>query len=715
MFPSTFCSLVLCALVLNGCWALDLLPNPITGENDAYKTFSFWKIDDKDIDRSIIFSAKTIDNLKRLEENILNAQIAAHKKITVSNADDEAKQTARSALIVEKATTQLISRFCYKNKLSTAKCAQIMHDYNATNTVEPGLHKECTELSQDCTFEQLNNKYRQQSGACNHKYSPSLGQALTTYKRLLNPIYTDGIHSFKRSVTKKFVLPSARVVSERMIQRESDNMPSGRFTVAFAHWGEFVEHDLAQTVSHKMVHFDSSINCCTPDGNKLAPRHIHPFCSAIEVPNDDKFYGDKNVKCLSYVRSMGGLRGDCSFGPLDQLNQATHYLDGSQIYGNDEEQTKSLRNGIRGQMRHSQNFLPKEEHFKENEMKCREDKNCYEAGDSRANSHPQLTALHTIFLREHNRLAEKLSELNPHWNDEKLFEEARRVLIAEIQHITYDEWLPLLLSKDDMNKMAAREYQDVVNPAVSNSFATAAVRFIKSLIPEKIQLFNEDRTLNSSLNLGDHLYKTHIIEAMDLNQFLRGLTTQKSRKLDLAYTKDLVDLHGSELLGLDVISLDIQRGRDHGLPGYNAYRKLCGLRSARVFNDLLDNIAPEEVKKLSQVYNHPDDIDLIIGGLAETPKKDSVVGETFACILADQFRRTREGDRYFYSFINSRKPWEFTSKQIEEIQKVTLSKIICDNADVESVQPEAFLPISNSNQLTKCHDLPGLNLSLWKD
>lgn len=108
-------------------------------------------------------------------------------------------------------------------------------------------------------------------------------------------------------------------------------------------------------------------------------------------------------------------------------------------------------------------------------------------GDSRANSHPQLTALHTIFLREHNRLAEKLSELNPHWNDEKLFEEARRVLIAEVQHITYDEWLPLLLSKDDMNKMAAREYQDVVNPAVSNSFATAAVRFIKSLIPEKIQ------------------------------------------------------------------------------------------------------------------------------------------------------------------------------------------------------------------------------------
>lgn len=101
------------------------------------------------------------------------------------------------------------------------------------------------------------------------------------------------------------------------------------------------------------------------------------------------------------------------------------------------------------------------------------------------------------------------------------------------------------------------------------------------------------------------------------------------------------------------------------------------------------------MKKLSQVYNHPDDIDLIIGGLAETPKKDSVVGETFACILADQFRRTREGDRYFYSFINSRKPWEFTSKQIEEIQKVTLSKIICDNADVESVQPEAFLPISN--------------------
>lgn len=97
----------------------------------------------------------------------------------------------------------------------------------------------------------------------------------------------------------------------------------------------------------------------------------------------------------------------------------------------------------------------------------------------------------------------------------------------------------------------------------------------------------------------------------------------------------------------------------------------------------------QTVQALSEVYRSPEDIDLIVGGLAEIPTGGSVMGPTFSCIIADQFLRSKKGDRYFYS--NEEQPVPFTQAQLGEIEKVTLARVFCDNADnVESMQRNVF-------------------------
>ena len=125
-----------------------------------------------------------------------------------------------------------------------------------------------------------------------------------------------------------------------------------------------------------------------------------------------------------------------------------------------------------------------------------------------------------------------------------------------------------------------------------------------------------------------------------LDRFLVGLATQPRQNFDNAFTSQLTNLlfRGNESFGLDLVALNIQRGRDHGLPGYNAFRQLCGLARAEDFTGLADLIPPKIVKKLELLYDDVDDVDLFIGGISESPVTETLLGPTFRCIVGDQVR-----------------------------------------------------------------------------
>ena len=158
--------------------------------------------------------------------------------------------------------------------------------------------------------------------------------------------------------------------------------------------------------------------------------------------------------CLNFVRSTCGSL-DCRPGPKEQLNQITHWLDNSNVYGSTEDTALKLRKFQDGLLNFTIGndgseqlpFLPIDETHPLAEL-VGEGRSPF-AGDARVFENPMLGAIHILFLREHNRIATELKAINPRWDDERLYQESRRILNAEYQHIIYNEWLPAILGNID--------------------------------------------------------------------------------------------------------------------------------------------------------------------------------------------------------------------------------------------------------------------------
>ena len=183
----------------------------------------------------------------------------------------------------------------------------------------------------------------------------------------------------------------------------------------------------------------------------------------------------------------------------------------------------------------------------------------------------------------------------------------------------------------------------------------------------------------------------HNIGAVD--RLLLGMCSQPAMRRD-EYIVDELTNHlfetPSRPFGMDLMSLNIQRGRDHGLPPYLAWREACGLTPITNWGQLLSIMDDDTVGRMKIVYRSVRDIDLFPGAMSEKPVAGGIVGPTFACILAQGFLNLRQGDRFWYE--NGGQPNSFTESQLREIRKISLSRILCDNLDdVETLQPWVML------------------------
>lgn len=340
---------------------------------------------------------------------------------------------------------------------------------------------------------------------------------------------------------------------------------------------------------------------------------------------------------------------------------------------------------------------------------CERATGCSTAGETRADENAALHVLHVIWVREHNRIARKLKILNPHWREYQLFQTTRKIVGAMLQHITYNEFLPFLI-----NLGPHKGYSSHVDPSVSNGFSTSAFRFGHSLVPNSWALLNKnfDKTA-PDLPIRETFRNITFVRKFGIESLTFGLLGNQSQEVDQKFSFNIVRrlfVPPSQSDYRDLTALNMQRARDHGVPTYGHWRKVCGLKTIRSYYDLYGIIHSAAIPKLKSLYKNPNDIDLFAAGISEIPLPGKRLGETFHCIIKDQFKRLRTGDRFFYQHHGV-----FTSRQLHEIKKVTLSKVLCDNLHgVVSLQKEAFKAFNGGARRYVCGSIPGINLHYWK-
>jgi hypothetical protein len=533
--------------------------------------------------------------------------------------------------------------------------------------------------------------YRPIDEVGNNAADPTQGTAGNDLLRVSPAAYADGVSSPS--------LPqdaSARVISDILNNQADPANPSQDLATIdqnslsdFGYaWGQFIDHDM-----------------------DLTPTNPNETLQILADPNDPSRMGNQTFFRSVFDPSTGTSTSD----PRQQINAVTSYLDLSQVYGSTAALADALRTHVGGLLKtspggllpydNSTYFTPDQLALinMANDSGAVATQNLFVTGDVRGNENIELTALQTLFVRNHNLIAGELQKEHPDWTDEQLYQEARKINIAEYQYITYTQYLPDLLGAKALP--AYTGYDPKVDAAIATEFSTIAFRFGHSLLSGNIERHGNDGqdvsvTGGATINLAQDFFDPNLLSATgavdpltgqgssNIDAVLKGDADGDAQAMDLLAINEVRDLlfanGGLQDNGQDLIARDIERARDDGIGTYNQVRVAYGLPAVTSFAQITSNVTVQQ--ELQKAYGSVDNIDPFEGGLAEDHAPGSDMGPLFTKILADQFTRLRSGDRFFY--LNE--TWSADELNIFQ-QGNTLAKVIEANTSVTNLQSDVFL------------------------
>jgi len=494
--------------------------------------------------------------------------------------------------------------------------------------------------------------WRTLDGSSNNFINPKWGKKEIGLRRVSNSQYSDGISTM--ASREGSGTPNPRTVSN-VICKQNIQIPSSKnLTNMVWVWGQFIDHEITLT-------------------------HTNPSeTENIMSPNSPE--EDYPGRIIQFERSVSVINSN----PREQINFLSSYIDGSNVYGDNSTRNCALRllDGT-GKLKTSigdngEVLLP----YNTEELPNAKSKSdtFFVAGDIRANENTSLLSMHTLFVREHNRLCDYLISTHVNYirQDELIYQHARRIVIAQMQNITYTEFLPALLGNNFM-----KEYENfdiTIDSTISTEFSTVGYRLGHTMIPSSIPVDE-----NSFLPLLTLFFNPSYTQINGIDKNLLGLAKNRMQEIDGKIVEDLRSfLFGPPTASnlLDLAALNIKRGRDHGISGYNDVREAYGLNRLELFSEITSDISVQT--KLSTLYTHPDNIDPWIGAILEDHVKGGSVGILIYSILKEQFQRIRDGDRFWFENDGT-----LSDKEKNEMKTTTLSHIINRNTSIQ-VQPNVF-------------------------
>lgn len=519
----------------------------------------------------------------------------------------------------------------------------------------------------------LGQSYRSIDGYFNNPQNPLWGAKGDMLSQITTPSYSDGI-----SEVSGLDRPNARRISNYIFDQKTvipDPLALSDYLWIF---GQFIDHDIILS-----------------ETNPFDPLFI-------EIPEDDQVFIPGQSLLMFRSEEAHGT-GTSEDNPRRFTNAVTAFIDGSAIYGSDELRANWLRTFQGGKLKTSNgNLLPwntttgefndpidRSSPFMEDAT--RSGQKLFIAGDVRANENPLLITMHTLFLREHNRICDELIVEHPDWDDETLYQYARKKVGAYLQNVTYNEWLPAM----GVELPRYSGYRGDINPQISNVFSVAAFRLGHTLINSNVLRMESD---GSEIGLGNMTLKDAFFNPLSINlaggiePYLVGMATQVQQDFDCRLVDDVRNfLFGSPSSGgMDLAAINITRGRERGLPDFNTIRQNIGLPSLKSFSEFTGS--PDDARALEEMYGDLNKIDPWVGMLAEQHMPDALIGSTVMLIIERQFQNLRDGDRFYFE-----SDPDLTTEEIAEIRNTSLRDIIMRNTGIEIMQENVFKAMSREN------------------